>query len=63
MHYNLKSAGVDQVQRALRAGGSVVAMATSFFSGGYTYTHVLTTATGARYRVSKQVMRVVAPAT
>ena len=32
---NLKSAGVDVVQRSLNAGGSVVAMATSFYSGGY----------------------------
>ena len=61
MHHELKSAGVDQVQRSLSAGGSVVATATSFYSGGYTYTHVLTTKRGTQYRVSKQVMRVVAP--
>ncbi len=63
MHHDLKSAGVDQVQRAISAGGLVVPMATSFFSGGYTYTHVLTTKRGTQYRVSKQVMRAVAPPT
>lgn len=63
MHHVLKSAGVDQVQRALSAGGSVVGMATSSYSGGYTYTHVLTTKIGTQYRVSKQVMRAVAPST
>ena len=63
MFYDLKSAGVDQVQRAINAGGSVVEMATSFYSGGYTYTHVLTTKRGTQYRVSKQVMRAVAPTT
>jgi hypothetical protein len=59
MHYDLNSAGVDQVQRAISAGGSLVAMATPFYSGGYTYTHVLTTKRGTQYRVSKQVMRAV----
>ena len=63
MYHNLKSAGVDQVLRALSAGGSVDAMPTSFYSGGYTYTHVLTTKSGAQYRVSKQVMRAVPPPT
>ncbi len=61
MYESLKSAGVDQVQRAIKAGGSVAGMATSFYSGGYIYTHVLTTQRGTQYRVSKQVMRVVAP--
>lgn len=61
MFHDLKSAGVDQVQRAINAGGSVEAMATSFYSGGYTYTHVLTTMRGTQYRVSKQVMWAVAP--
>ncbi|MBX4421721.1 hypothetical protein K4H00_27320, partial [Mycobacterium tuberculosis] len=63
MHHELKSAGVDQVQRALSAGGSVVAMPTSFYSGGFTYPHVLTTKSGTQYRVSKQVMRAVGPST
>lgn len=63
MHHDLKSAGVDVVQRALSAGGSLVAMASSFYSGGYTYTHVLTMKSGTQYRVSKQVMRAVAPST
>lgn len=63
MHYNMKSAGVDQVLRALSAGGSVAAMPTTFYSGGYTYTHVLTTKSGTQYRVSKQVMRAVPPPT
>jgi len=60
MYYHLKSAGVDQVQRAITAGGWLAAMGTSFYSGGYTYTHVLTTKRGAQYRVSKQVVRGVA---
>ena len=63
MYHNLKSAGVDQVLQAISAGGSVVAMATSFYSGGYTYTHVLTTKSGAQSRVSKQVRRAVPPPT
>lgn len=60
MYYHLKAAGVDQVQRAITAGGSMVAMSTSFYSGGQTYTHVLTTKRGAQYRVCKQVVRGVA---
>ena len=55
--HQLKSAGLDQVLSALRAGGSLSELATSFYSGGYTYTHVLRTKRGAQYRVSKQVMR------
>ena len=60
MFQDLKSACIDQVRRALLAGGSVVPMETSFYSGGYTYTHVLNTKRGTQYRVSKQVMRAVA---
>ncbi|SDY80466.1 hypothetical protein SAMN05421547_10855 [Delftia lacustris] len=63
MQYGLKSAGVDIVQRAIGAGGSLAPMASSFYSGGYTYTHVLTTKSGTQYRVSKQVMRAVAQLT
>ena len=63
MHYDLKSAGVDQVLRALSAGGSVEEIPNSFYSGGYTYTHVLTTKSGTQYRVSEQVMRAVPPST
>ena len=55
--HEMKSAGLDQVLSALRAGGSLSELATSFYSGGYTYTHVLRTKRGAQYRVSKQVMR------
>ncbi|CAN7638545.1 hypothetical protein LJR129_004923 [Acidovorax sp. LjRoot129] len=55
--HQLKSAGLDQVMRALRAGGSVAVLASSFYSGGYSYTHILTTKRGKQYRVSKQVMR------
>lgn len=57
MHHDLKSAGVDQVQKALKAGGMLHEMPQSFYSGGYVYTHVLATKRGAQYRVSKQVMR------
>jgi hypothetical protein len=53
----LKSAGIDQVLTALRGGGSLTELPTSFYSGGYSYTHVLTTKRGAQYRVSKQVLR------
>lgn len=62
MHHDLKSAGVDQVQRALKAGGLLHAMPQSFYSGGYVYTHVLATKRGAQYRVSQQVVRSVVPA-
>ena len=55
--HQLKSAGIDQVLGALRAGGSITKLASSFYSGGYSYTHVLTTKRGTQYRVSKQVMR------
>jgi hypothetical protein len=55
--HQLKSAGLDQVLSALRAGGSLTELQTSFYSGGYSYTHVLTTKRGAQYRVSKQVLR------
>ena len=55
--HQLKSAGLDQVLSALRAGGSLAELQTSFYSGGYSYTHVLTTKRGTQYRVSKQVMR------
>lgn len=55
--HQLKSAGLDQVLSALRAGGSLSELATSFYSGGFSYTHVLTTKRGTQYRVSKQVMR------
>ncbi|MBQ1557602.1 MAG: hypothetical protein IIZ69_05390 [Pseudomonas sp.] len=55
--HQMKSAGLDQVLSALRAGGSLTELQTSFYSGGYTYTHVLRTKRGAQYRVSKQVMR------
>lgn len=62
MHHDLKSAGLDQVQRAIDDGGSLAVMATPFYSGGHIYTHVLTTKNGTQYRVSKQVMRsVIAP--
>lgn len=55
--HEMKSAGLDQVLSALRAGGSLSELATSFYSGGFSYTHVLTTKRGTQYRVSKQVMR------
>lgn len=55
--HQMKSAGIDQVLSALRAGGSLTELQTSFYSGGYSYTHVLMTKRGAKYRVSKQVMR------
>lgn len=55
--HEMKSAGLDQVLSALRAGGSLTELQTSFYSGGYSYTHVLTTKRGAQYRVSKQVLR------
>ncbi|EHL24814.1 hypothetical protein KYG_00832 [Acidovorax sp. NO-1] len=55
--HQLKSAGIDQVLGALRAGGSITKLPSSFYSGGYSYTHVLTTKRGTQYRVSKQVMR------
>ncbi|KGH18125.1 hypothetical protein [Comamonas thiooxydans] len=54
---NLKSAGVDQVDRAMKAGGTLEAMNTSFYSGGYVYTHVLTTKRGTQYRVSDWVLK------
>ena len=37
MSYHLKSAGVDQVDRAIKAGGTLEAMGTSFYSGGYVW--------------------------
>ena len=55
--HEMKSAGLDQVLSALQAGGSLTELQTSFYSGGYSYTHVLTTKRGAQYRVSKQVLR------
>lgn len=55
--HQMKSAGLDQVLSALRAGGSLTELPSSFYSGGFSYTHVLTTKRGAQYRVSKQVMR------
>lgn len=57
MFYDLKSAGVDQVQRAVKAGGTLDAMSTSFYSGGYSYTHVLNTKRGTQYRVSDWVVK------
>lgn len=57
--YNLKSAGVDQVDRAMKTGGTMEAMSTSFYSGGYVYTHVLTTKRGNQYRVSDWVVKAV----
>ena len=57
MFYNLKSAGVDQVNRAVKAGGTLEAMGTSFYSGGYIYTHVLTSKRGTQYRVSDWVVK------
>ena len=56
MYQELKSTGDDQVRRALFAGGAVASMETSFYSGGYTYTHVLNTKRGKQNRVSKQVI-------
>jgi len=53
----LRSAGLDQVLNALKGGGHLSELATSFYSGGYSYTHVLTTKRGTQYRVSKQVLR------
>ena len=53
----MKSTGLDQALSALRAGGSLAELPSSFYSGGYSYTPVLTTKRGAQYRVSKQVMR------
>lgn len=57
MFYHLKSAGIDQVERAFKAGGTLDAMSTSFYSGGYVYTHVLTTKRGTQYRVSDWVVK------
>jgi len=57
MFYDLKTAGVDQVHRAIKAGGVLTAMHTSFYSGGSVFTHVLTTKRGARFRVSDWVVR------
>jgi hypothetical protein len=59
MFYHLKSAGIDQVERAFKAGGTLDAMSTSFYSGGYVYTHVLTTKRGTQYRVSDWVVKAV----
>ena len=53
----MKSAGLDQVLSALRAGGSLAELPSSFYSCGYSYAPVLTTKRGAQYRVSTQVMR------
>ncbi|WP_220138010.1 hypothetical protein, partial [Myxococcus llanfairpwllgwyngyllgogerychwyrndrobwllllantysiliogogogochensis] len=53
----LRSAGIDQVMNALKGGGHLSELAASFYSGGYSYTHVLTTKRGTQYRVSKQVLR------
>lgn len=59
MFYHLKSAGIVQVERAFKAGGTLDAMSTSFYSGGYVYTHVLTTKRGTQYRVSDWVVKAV----
>lgn len=57
MPYNLKSAGVAVVQKAVKAGGTLDAVGTPFYSGGYVYTHVLTTKRGTQYRVSDWVVK------
>lgn len=59
MFYHLKSAGVAQVESAIKVGGTLEAMSTSFYSGGYVYTHVLTTKRGTQYRVSDWVVKAV----
>ena len=56
MHDELKSVGLTAAQRAIDAGGLLVAMAEPFFSGGYSYTHLLHTVRGKTYRVSRTIV-------
>lgn len=54
--HELKSIGVGAAHRAITAGGILAPVATPFYSGGYTYTHVLHTVRGKAYRVAKQTV-------
>lgn len=56
MHeHELKSIGLDVAQRAVNAGGELLPIATPFYSGGYSYTHVLRTVRGKLYRVARTI--------
>lgn len=49
---DLKTAGIEQVRRALASGGELQEAPIPVYSGGYRYTHVLYTKRGNCYRVS-----------
>jgi hypothetical protein len=56
MHgHELKSIGLGPALRAINAGGFLRPIAEPFYSGGYSYTHVLHTARGAAYRVARSI--------
>ena len=52
---DLKTAGYDQVAKAIKAGGVLSEHPSPVYSGGYAYSYLLVTKRGASYRVSQQV--------
>lgn len=56
-YYTWKTIPSAPACRAVRAGAEICPLPITFSSGGYSYTHSLTTKRGTRYAVSKQVMR------
>lgn len=58
-YYTWKSIASAPACRAVSAGAKVWELPTSFYSGGYSYTHGLQTKRGTCYVVSRYVMRAV----
>lgn len=58
MFLDLKSIAQEPAQRALAFGGNLAKLRYGFFSGGHSYTHLLTTKRGTQYRVSNCIAKV-----
>lgn len=54
MFYDLKSIAFAPAARAMKNGATLTPIPSPFYSGGYTYTHVLTTKRGTSYVVCRQ---------
>ena len=53
--YGLKTIGIDSARRAMNAGGELLPLASSFYSGGQVYSHILITVRGTAYRVAQTI--------
>lgn len=60
MFYELKPISIEAAQRAVDNGATVSKLRSGFYSGGHSYSHVLTTKRDTNYRVSDWVFKALA---